>query len=40
MPRTGHQFFVDFYYEPMWEVLGQLKNTETGVTRGRVVQLV
>jgi len=24
----------------MWEVLGQLKNTETGVTRGRVVQFV
>jgi len=40
MPRTGHQFFVAFCYELMWEALGQLKNTETGVTRGKVVQLV
>jgi len=29
-----------FCYELMWEALGQLKNTETEVTRGSTVQFV
>jgi len=31
---------VAFCYELMREALGQVKDTETGVTRGRNVQLV
>jgi len=34
------QVLSPFCYELMWEALGQLKNTETGVTRGRIVQFV